>query len=270
MSRNALKLIMEYPNTADPAHLAMLRPTMVTTVNCMNAVQRILLSQQSSHSKTTLSCPNDAAKQVLEILDIESKRSVKYAVKQIVQLYHDEMNNHQHQPLSIGTFSRSSTLVSVLNELLEEYPQIIKTPILCSQSIPGGEGELMAMDINQPNSGNPNRRRAVCVDDEQMKKNLANLDVLLIGADCVLYDQSAVVNKVGTAALLEAMAVENEKKKLNSRRSCRVFCCTDRFKVWDDIFPPPMEDIFELIPVSNLIDQLLLPPAEKMKDKPNL
>jgi translation initiation factor 2B subunit (eIF-2B alpha/beta/delta family) len=261
MSRNALKLIMESPQTADPARFAMLRPTMVTIVNCMNAVQRIL-SQQSPQSKTSLSLQSDAAKQVLDILDLESKRSVKYAVEQIVQLYYDEENNNQQLPLSIGTFSRSSTLVAVLNQLTEEHPQIIKTPILCSQSVPGGEGELMAMDLNKDCNGDTNSRRAVCVGDEQMKKDLATLDVLLIGADCVLKDRSAVVNKVGTADLLAAVAFENERMKPKSRQRCRVLCCTDRFKVWDDNFPPPLEeDLFELIPVSHHIDQLLLPPV---------
>ena len=154
---------------------------------------------------------------VLETLDVESKRSVKYAVAQIVLLYYDEESNNQQRPLSIGTFSRSSTLVAILNQLLEEHPEIIKTPILCSHSIPGGEGELMAMDLNKNNVGDGDR--AVCVGDEQMKRDLANLDVLLIGADCVLQDQSAVVNKVGTADLLAAMTVENRE----SKSKCRLY-----------------------------------------------
>jgi translation initiation factor 2B subunit (eIF-2B alpha/beta/delta family) len=141
MSRNALKLIMESPKTNDPARLAMLRPTMVTIVNCMNAVQRILL-QQSQHSKTSPLRPDDAAKQVLDTLNLESQRSVKYAVEHIVQLYRHKESNNQQQPFSIGTFSRSSTVVAVLNQLLDEYPHIIKTPILCSRSVPGGEGEI--------------------------------------------------------------------------------------------------------------------------------
>jgi translation initiation factor 2B subunit (eIF-2B alpha/beta/delta family) len=261
MSRNALKLIMESPKANDPARLAMLRPTMVTIVNCMNEVQRVLL-QQSQQSKTSPLRPDDAAQHVLETLNLESQRSVTYAVEQIVQLYYHQESNNQQQPFSIGTFSRSSTVVAVLNQLLDEYPHIIKTPILCSRSVPGGEGELMALDLYKNCRGDIDTSRAVCVSDEQMKKDLANLDLLVIGADCVLKDQSAIVNKVGTADLLAAMVVENEKQNPKSRRCCRVLCCADRFKVWDDILPPPLEeDLFELIPVPHNIDQLLLPPG---------
>lgn len=255
MSRNALKRIME-SSDVDPARISMLRPSMVTIVNCMNAVQKIL-SNPTTQQPTTISLSiQDAAEQVLETLDRESSRSTMYAVAQILQLY--EENNQQ--PLSIGTFSRSSTLVAVLKQLLDNHPQVIQTPIVCSRSIPGGEGELMTMDLNNRDNmdtGNSSTR-AICVDDEQMKSEIANMDILLVGADCVLKDQSAVVNKVGTAEIA-SIAFENRNSS-ESRRFCRVLCCTDRFKVWNDVFPPPLEeDLFEQIPVSNHIDRVLLP-----------
>jgi translation initiation factor 2B subunit (eIF-2B alpha/beta/delta family) len=253
LSRNALNLLMEV-NTADPGRLAMLRPSMVTIVNCMNAVQRLPSSERQTQQSKVLLLRQDAAKEVLEDLERETTRSVTHAVDCILQLYRD--NNQQ--PLAMGTFSRSSTLGAILNQVLDHHPHVLQLPILCSRSIPGGEGELMAKDLNARIGDMV--ERAVCVDDDEMMGKLVNLDVLLIGADCILADHSAVINKVGSASLASAVS-ENRKK--STGKKCHVLCCTDRFKVWDDLFPPPLEeDLFELIPVANHIDQILLPPDE--------
>jgi translation initiation factor 2B subunit (eIF-2B alpha/beta/delta family) len=100
---------------------------------------------------------------------------------------------------------------------------------------------------------------AICVQDERIKELIqrgeGTMDVLLIGADCVLSDGSAVVNKIGTTNLASA-AFEND-----SASRCKVLCCTDKFKVWNDIFPPPLEkDLFEVIPLK-YIDKLFIEPT---------
>ncbi|KAG7370114.1 NUDIX domain containing protein [Nitzschia inconspicua] len=190
MSKNALKLIMK-SNTTDPARLSMLRPSMVTIVNCMQAVQKLLGSSHHSQQSTSHLHRKDAANQVLRTLDQEFNRSIVYAVDAILQLYRD----NDQSPLVVGTFSRSSTLVAVLNQLLDDHSHVLQIPILCSRSIPGGEGEFMALDLNKRGEGAS--VRAVCIDDDELKKKLSSLDVLLIGADCILGDKSAVVNKLG-------------------------------------------------------------------------
>ena len=105
----------------------------------------------------------------------------------------------------------------------------------------------MAKDLN----GN-GTNTAVCVEDDELKDLVTEgkVDALLIGADCVLADGSAVANKVGTAKLASAAR----------QSTCRVLCCTDRLKVWDDTFPPPLEtDLFEMVSVEDHDLKLLLP-----------
>ncbi|KAL3912011.1 MAG: hypothetical protein SGARI_001366 [Bacillariaceae sp.] len=194
MSRNALQLLMT-SKTADPARLAMLRPSMVTIVNCMKVVQKLQSTQQSTRPQ--------AAQQVLDALDRETKLSVQYAVDALQTLYRDNSR----------------------------------------------EGEIMANDLNDCGK----ETTAVYVEDDEMKDLIGNneIDVLLVGADCVLADRSAVANKVGTANLA-AIATNS---------TCQVLCCTDRFKLWDDVFPPPLEtDLFEMVHVKDHAVELLLPP----------
>ena len=237
MSRNALKLLI-HSDKADPARLAMLRPSMVTIVNCMNMVQKMVSTQQS----TTRA---GAAQQVLDAIESETNLSVQCAVDALQSIYRN--NSNPPQPLVLATFSRSSTLLAILQRVLAERPETIKLPILCSRSIPGGEGAIMAKDLNGNDSDT-----AICVEDDELKDLVTEgkVDALLIGADCVLADGSAVANKVGTAKLASAAC----------QSTCRVVCCTDRLKVWDDAFPPPLEtDLFEMVPVKDHDLKLLLP-----------
>jgi translation initiation factor 2B subunit (eIF-2B alpha/beta/delta family) len=243
MSRNALKLIME-SGTADPARLAMLRPSMVTIVNCMMEVQRIITKQQFTRKR--------GVQQVLDALDRETKRTVQYAVDILLKVHQEHT---PPKPLVLATFSRSSTLVSIIQTVLEEHREIVQFPILCSKSVPGGEGQMMARDLCYVDgtriTTSSNMTNAICVEDDllmaQIREN--KVDVLLLGADCVLSNYSSVSNKVGTTELASAA----------NASSCKVLCCTDRLKVWDDIFPPPMEkDLFEMVPVKDHINHLLV------------
>ena len=87
------------------------------------------------------------------------------------------------------------------------------------------------------------------LDDSSLLERVRNneIDLILVGSDCVT--ETSVVNKVGTRQLATEAA---------STRS-KVYCCTDRWKQWDDIFPPPLEDIFEPIP-KELFDAIIMPP----------
>lgn len=142
----------------------------------------------------------------------------------------------------IATFSRSSTLLAVLKRLLQDQKDSGECiNIVCAKSTPGDEGELMAQDLNVP-----------CIEDTVMLERIrsGNIDLLLTGSDCTMAD--AVVNKIGTTEMARA-AADSPKTK--------VFCCADRWKHWDDIFPPPLEEIFEIVPVE-LFDRILMPPPQ--------
>lgn len=95
-------------------------------------------------------------------------------------------------------------------------------------------------------SSSSNYNKATSTDDT----NDAAVDVLLIGSDCILpQGTTSMGNKVGTKRLCEIAQTNN----------IPVFCCADTWKVWDDIFPPPIEtDLFEFVPL-NLVTKLLLP-----------
>jgi len=143
----------------------------------------------------------------------------------------------------IGVLSRSSTLVSVLKKLFQAFendPQF-QISVVCSQSSLGDEGILMAQDLG-------NGVACVVPDEEMIQKVKKNeIDLILVGCDCIM--EHAIVNKVGTAALARAA-----QKSVG----CPVLCCSDRWKLWDDVFPPPLEPIFELIPRS-LFDEVIVP-----------
>ena len=220
MARNALELVVN--QNADPNLIRMFRPSMVAITNAMNRVIR-----------------GESAESVLQSLGTETTRAMEHAVDSIEPLL---QNRSKENPLVIATFSRSSTLVAVLQRLLHNHGESIT--IVCSKSTPGDEGMLMAQDLG----GVP------CVDDEEFLNNVRNnkVDLILTGSDCVT--EKSVVNKIGTAKLVEA-AKESTK--------CKVYCCTDRWKQWDDIFPPPLEDIFEAVPLE-FFDKILMPtPLQK-------
>ena len=98
----------------------------------------------------------------------------------------------------------------------------------------------MANDV--PNS--------TCVSDTtfcQLVKQ-GKIHLVIIGADCILSNQMGIVNKIGTAALAQVCKLSHVPIK----------CFSDRWKVWDDIYAPPLEDIFEVVP-QELLDSVVVP-----------
>jgi len=137
----------------------------------------------------------------------------------------------------IATFSRSSTVRRILLNLKQKYDHSIT--ILCGKSVPGQEGILMAQDV-----------QGVCIDDDDLYQRIANdnkVDAVIVGADCIKPSRF-VVNKVGTKRLAE----------LAKQANIPILCCSDRWKLWDDDFPPPLEPIFEVID-STLFTSILIP-----------
>jgi 8-oxo-dGTP pyrophosphatase MutT (NUDIX family)/translation initiation factor 2B subunit (eIF-2B alpha/beta/delta family) len=227
MTRRAVELVAS--QHADPKQIKMFRPSMVAITNAMNSLDT--MSPES----------------VLESLEWEAERAIQHAVQEIQPLL---QNKSKEDPFVIATFSRSSTLLAVLKRLQGEDDgggggRGGRLKVVCAKSSPGDEGELMALDLNVP-----------CVEDGVMLERIrsGNVDLLLTGSDCTMAD--AVVNKVGTTEMARA-AAESPK--------ARVFCCTDRWKRWDDIFPPPLEAIFERVPIE-LFDRILMPPAQCDED----
>jgi 8-oxo-dGTP pyrophosphatase MutT (NUDIX family)/translation initiation factor 2B subunit (eIF-2B alpha/beta/delta family) len=206
---------------ADPKQIKMFRPGMVAITNAMNSLETM------------------SPASVLESLEWKAERAIQYAVQAIQPLL---VGKSKEDPFMIATFSRSSTLLAVLKRLLQvqkDSGECIN--IVCAKSTPGDEGELMAQDLNVP-----------CIEDTVMLERIrsGNIDLLLTGSDCTMAD--AVVNKIGTTEMARAAA---ESPKTN------VFCCTDQWKNWDDIFPPPLEEIFERVPIE-LFDRILMPPSQ--------
>ncbi len=82
---------------------------------------------------------------------------------------------------TVLTHSRSST---VLRALREGRP----ARVICTESLPGGEGRDTAAELG-----------GEVVPDKQVLAVLANVDIVVVGADAVTPED--VVNKVGTAQL---------------------------------------------------------------------
>ena len=72
--------------------------------------------------------------------------------------------------------------------------------------------------------------------------------MVIVGADCVLLEGNGVVNKVGTAELATVCKQANVP----------IVSFADRWKIWEDCYCPPLEDIFELIP-SDLFSNVMVP-----------
>ena len=222
-----------------PSQLKMLRPSMVAITNLMKYLEdKIEKDRGGERAGAT-----KIASYVLEQLERDGARAIDLAVQRILAKIHEHAIDKEVNEIdfTIALFSRSSTLRKIMEQVRKESTQ--KIIICCSKSTPGDEGILMAQDLDD----------ALCVEDGELismvKKGDFNL--ILVGSDCIMQD--SIVNKVGTAAL--AMAA---KARSLSGRKCAVFCCSDRWKVWDDIFPPPMEDIFESVPC-DLFDEILVP-----------
>ena len=217
LAKQAVNLAIEYPGVAQ--YIPILRPTMVPIANAVHAVIKY----------------NQNASSVLQSLQEEAERCIQQSATAL-----EAVIATTEEPV-IATFSRSSTILKIIQTVLEKHPN---TKVICAKSIPGGEGELMAQDFGI---------NAVCVEDEKLEKMLKSgtqVNAFVVGADCIL-PETAVVNKVGT----ERMAKAAREGGVPS------FCCSDRYKVWDDIFPPPLEEIFEVIPC-DAFDQILVPEAQ--------
>jgi 8-oxo-dGTP pyrophosphatase MutT (NUDIX family)/translation initiation factor 2B subunit (eIF-2B alpha/beta/delta family) len=282
MARRAVELLLSSESSdaenhheqADPSRMIMMRPSMVAITNALQPI--IQGKMQAQH--------------VLESLDTCQEQSINYAVSNILSLCRDLRRQQQQErrPLRIATHSRSSRLLAILQRVLmvrdedeideiddtdsnnDKIPLIIR-PIFCGESTPGNEGELLARDLNNSVSLFGSVRSATgttipvatCVDDATLYDMIAmrnsGVDLLLVGADCIYQD--AIINKVGTKRLAEAAANAAVAMAIASTGSsrCHVVCCADRFKLWDDIFPPPLEDIFESVPMV-LPDLVLVPP----------
>ena len=265
----------EQPNL--PLSIAMLRPSMVPIVNVMQEYDRRIQS-------TTNQAENDRVKDdLLHSLDEEIGKCVDLGVETIVRYYNQRQVKKKKKKSSsslsnserftIGTFSRSSTMKNILLRVIQETSkqedqqssssvvaeEEARINIICSQSTPGDEGKLMASDI-------PNEI-AKCLPDIAFQQYIqeGKIDIVLIGADCVLLSQkeeigindtttsssiSGVVNKVGTSTLATVCKTSNVP----------MICCADRYKLWKDVFPPALEDIFELVDSKQLlVDHVLVP-----------
>ena len=209
--------------------IAMLRPSMVPIVNAM--------LKFDNHAR----CEGAEAARIatLSSLDAEVTASVDLAVREVLNYIGKLKSDSSHREIVLGTFSRSSTLKSILGKVLDAVGQsAAPLTVLCSQSSPGEEGELMANDV----------AGAECVSDTAFLERigLGKVHLVLIGADCITPRE--IANKVGTVTLVEACR----------RAGVPVYCCTDRSKLWDDVYPPSLESIFEVVPIK-LIDRVLVP-----------
>jgi translation initiation factor 2B subunit (eIF-2B alpha/beta/delta family)/8-oxo-dGTP pyrophosphatase MutT (NUDIX family) len=235
MTQNACNLLEDIQDLETRIQLAstiaMLRPTMVPIVNAMH---QIITNKGTFEPK---------------LLFHELERSVDLGREAIQALYSQLLleergggGTGQNIKLTIATFSRSGTLVKILQPLLMEDDNSSSNcfRVICGKSTPGDEGELMAQDLGV---------NAVCVSDEELLKALPTVDLLLIGSDCIIPNR-LVVNKTGTKVLCE----------MARQHKVPVYCCSDRWKIWDDVFTPPLEtDLFDEVSI-DLIDRVLVPP----------
>lgn len=213
--------------------IATLRPTMVPIVNAMNEFDIRLSDTSQTEAASAIECD------ILQSLDLELERCVSLAVKNILMDYDTWKSTPSGEAFVIGTFSRSSTLKSILKRVLE-YRKNGGMRVICSQSTPGNEGELMAKDI-------PN---ATWLSDTDFQRCVSEgkVNLVIVGADCILSNEMGIVNKVGTHDLAKTCELSATPMK----------CFADRWKLWDDIYPPPLETIFEVIP-RGLLDDVVVP-----------
>mmetsp|Transcript_14937 Transcript_14937/g.32418 ORF Transcript_14937/g.32418 Transcript_14937/m.32418 type:complete len:512 (+) Transcript_14937:568-2103(+) len=227
------------PNTA--LSIAMLRPSMVPIVNIMHEFDRRMeLNQDSDRVRDDL----------LLSLDEEVGRCVDLAVETILRYYKQWQLNSSSiaAEFVIGTFSRSSTMKIILGYVLQALEQTQQVKVICSQSTPGDEGELMASDI-------PGGK---WLSDHSFRQQIeqGKIHLILVGADCILKEGKGVVNKVGSAALAACC------KQFN----VPIICCADRWKLWDDDYPPGLEEIFEFVP-AELLNHVLVPGEDCRNDR---
>jgi translation initiation factor 2B subunit (eIF-2B alpha/beta/delta family) len=267
MARGALRLLLglEFPRRREEAEdlaglLMMMRPAMVAITVAMRRYLALSGKRDAAAAAAPSGSGPHPARQVLDELDRESRRSVEAAAEAARRALGargrrrgggassaDEATDSARPTAHVVVFSRSSTLVSVLEALGSDYG----LRVTCSRSAPGGEGELMAQDVQGAlggfgtgGGGGEGQGPSVRVEDDAALLDPAwwlrnPVQLVLVGADCVMGGAAgAVYNKAGTRALAEAAG------------ACRVpvICCGDAFKAWDDAFPPPLEEIFEAVP----------------------
>ena len=217
---------------------------MVPIVNAMKAYD----------DRTQVDGQSKVGEEILRSLELEVKRCVKLAVDTIIEDYKKFKAsalpaNASFEDFVIGTFSRSSTLKLILEQVQEVLQHSNNTQpsslqVVSSQSTPGDEGELMAKDIPG----------ATWLDDTTFQRHIqeGKINLVIVGADCVLSDGVGVVNKIGTRALAKVCQSSNVPVK----------CFADRSKLWDDVYPPPLEEIFEFIPLE-LFECVVVPPSSE-------
>jgi len=211
--------------------IAILRPSMVPIVNAMNEFDRQLTHK--GYSSITI---EQIKNKILKSLTDEGNRCVELGYELLMNMYQTKSSSTE---FVVGVFSRSSTLKSILQRVIDDDTSA-KVRVVCSQSTPGDEGILMATDISA----------ALCLPDDEFRQQITDgkIDIVIVGADCVLSEGRGVVNKIGTAALAS----------ICKQASVPIISCADRWKLWTDVYCPPLEVIFELIP-SELFDQVLVP-----------
>ena len=233
--------------------IAMLRPTMVPIVNVM----RSIITNQGKNTGTV----------TVESFTKDLQGSIDLGIHAI-----QEMIKAKHQKgdgaFTIATFSRSGTLRQILMHFVTENSDLdeSKIRVVCGRSTPGNEGELMAKDLNTEWVADATLQGWLASSSSSSSSatdsRSPSIDVLVVGADCVMPTENKMINKIGTRTLCEIAQQQNPK--------IPVLCCADRWKIWDDIFPPPLEeDLFEVIPL-DLVSKLLVPSLTKQKGATDL
>ncbi len=214
--------------------IAILRPSMAPIVNAMNEFDRQITHE--GYDKI-----EEVRNELLKSLTDEARRCVELGYELLLNMLESKASSSE---FVVGTFSRSSTLKSILKRILESSDNASKVRVVCSQSTPGDEGILMANDIPS----------ATCLPDDEFQQQVLDgkIDVVIVGADCVLSEKNGVVNKIGTAELAS----------ICKQAGVPILSSADRWKLWADIYCPPLEDIFELLP-SELFDHVLVPEDAK-------
>lgn len=128
MTQNALALLEQEIDEASSIlrarQIAMLRPSVVPIVNVM---QNILVA--NGKESLTMESFNKDLQDCVEL--------GQATIRDLLTKY-----KKGDRLLQIATHSRSGTLAKIL------HPFVPSCDIVCSQSTPGNEGELMAQDLN--------------------------------------------------------------------------------------------------------------------------
>ena len=208
--------------------------------------------------------------------DSEVERTVQLGVEKLLELYSNVLLTTSQQEtrqemFTVATFSRSSTILKILLQFLKKLSQLRSSKTMsdqqqairfvCAKSTPGDEGLLMQQDLSNfiVDLKSSMSIEAEAIEDEALhclvRQGIVN--VVVVGADCIM--DHYVVNKIGTKSLAETCRETRASSVLPSRGTSTL-CCADRWKLWGDKFPPPLEDAFECVPRS-LFYYVLLPSA---------